>query len=142
MSPSTTAWPDPAVVYQLVPVGLIEFLAVFTLVTALVSGLVALARSGRGRDFEDVVSAGPASWRLLPSRWLLPGLAMLAGPSPGSAGSALAYVLAAVLIWLGAMNAVRRGLADDRRAGGRDRIDPADDGWPGPDGRTARPHRR
>src|ERR1022692_2699244 len=46
-----TAWPDPAVVYQLVPVGLIKFLAVFPVVTALASGLVVLARSGRGRLF-------------------------------------------------------------------------------------------
>ena len=85
----TTAWPDPAVVYQLVPVGLIEFLAVFTIVTALASVLVALARSGRGRSFEDVVrpalmvaSAAVAA--------ALPGVAMLAGASLGSAGFALA----------------------------------------------------
>ena len=70
----------------------------------------------------------------------LPGVAMLAGASLGSAGSALAYVLAAVLIWLGGMNAVRRRLADDRqatdrRAGARDRSYQADDGRTGPDDR-------
>src|ERR1022692_2555056 len=130
----TTAWPDPAVVYQLVPVGLIEFLAVFTIVTALASGLAAPARSGRGRAFEDVVR--PALLVAAAAVAVaLPGVAMLAGASLGSAGSALAYVLAAVLIWLGAMNAVRRGLADDRRSGGRDRSYPADDGWSGPDDR-------
>ncbi|MGI9009351.1 MAG: hypothetical protein ACR2FU_24705, partial [Streptosporangiaceae bacterium] len=36
-----TSWPDPAAVYQLVPVGLIKFLAVFTLLTALGSALAA-----------------------------------------------------------------------------------------------------
>ena len=130
----TTAWPDPAVVYQLVPVGLIKFLAVGTLVTALASGLVALARSGRGRAFGDVVR--PALIVAAAAVALaLPGAAMLAGASLGSAGSALACVLAAVLIWLGGINAVRRGLADDRRAGGRDRSHPADDGWSGPEDR-------
>jgi quinol monooxygenase YgiN len=135
----TTAWPDPAGVYQLVPVGLIKFLAVFTLVTALASALVALARSGRGRTFTDVVrpaliaaAAGVAV--------ALPGAAMLAGASLGSAGFALAYVLAAVLIWLGGMNAVRRGLADDRRLSARDRSRPADDDWAGPDDRRRDRH--
>jgi quinol monooxygenase YgiN len=136
----TTAWPDPAAVYQLVPVGLIKFLAVFTLVTALASCLVALARSGRGRPFQDVVRpalVGAAAAVAV----ALPGVAMLAGASLGSAGSALAYLLAAVLIWLGGMSAVRRvvaddrrGLADDRRAGVRDRSYPVNEGW-GPDGR-------
>jgi len=137
LSPSvtlTTAWPDPAVVYQLVPVGLIKFLAVFTIVTAIASGLAALARSGRGRAFEDVVR--PALIVAAAAVAVaLPGVAMLAGASLGSAGSALACVLAAVLIWLGAMNAVRRGLAADSRAGGRDRSYPPDDGWSGPDDR-------
>ncbi len=140
----TTAWPDPAVVYQLVPVGLIKFLAVFTLVTALASGMVALARSGRGRVFGDMVRpaiivAGAAV------AVALPGVAMLAAVSLGSAGFALAYVLAAALIWLGGMSAVRRGLAsdgrpEDRRPGGRDRSYPADDGWPGPNGRRSDPN--
>ncbi len=134
----TTAWPDPAVVYQLVPVGLVKFLAVFTLVTALGCGLAALVRSGRGRAFEDVVR--PALIVAAAAVAVaLPGVAMLAGVSLGSAGFALAYVLAAALIWLGGMNAVRRGLADNRRpddrpAGGRDRSYPADDGWSGPNG--------
>src|ERR1017187_8649858 len=122
----TTAWPDPAVVYQLVPVGLIEFLAVFTIVTALASGLAAPSRSGRGRAFEDVVR--PALLVAAAAVAVaLPGVAMLAGASLGSAGSALAYVLAAVLIWLGAMNAVRRGLADDGRSGRDDRHRDRDD---------------
>jgi quinol monooxygenase YgiN len=129
----TTAWPDPAVVYQLVPVGLIEFLAVFTIVTALASGLVALARSGRGRSFEDVfrpalmVAAAAVAAAL-------PGVAMLAGASLGSAGFALTSVLSAMLIWLGGVNAVRRGLADGSEAGRRDRSYPAGDGWSGPHG--------
>ena len=130
----TTAWPDPAVVYQLVPIGLIKFLAVLTLVTALSSALVALARSGRGRAFDDVVR--PALIVAAAAVAVaLPGVAMLAGASLGSAGSALACLLASVLIWLGGVNAVRRGLADDRRAGERDRSYPADDGWSAPGGR-------
>ncbi len=53
-----TSWPDPAVVYQLVPVGLIEFVAVFAIMSALVTALVLVARSGRGHAFADLVRPG------------------------------------------------------------------------------------
>ena len=106
----STAWPDPAHVYQLVPVGLIEFLAGFSGFIALLAVLAALARSGRGPGFTEV--AGPAliaGCAALAA--VLPGAAMLAGTTVGSTGFALAGLLAAGLTWFAATRAASLGLA-------------------------------
>ncbi len=106
----STAWPDPARVYQLVPVGLIEFLAGFSGFFALLAVLAALVRSGRGPGFTEV--AGPAliaGCAALAA--VLPGAAMLAGTTIGSTGFALAGLLAAGLTWFAATRAAGLGLA-------------------------------
>src|SRR5215813_13800375 len=119
-TPLSTSWPDPAVFYQLIPVGLIDFLAMFTVATAVVSGLVVLARSGRGPEFEAVV--GPALSAAAAAVVIaVPGLMMLAHVRLSSAVFALTSVLAAALIWRAAATASRRGLADDHRVGVGDR---------------------
>jgi quinol monooxygenase YgiN len=112
----STAWPDPAMVYQLVPVALIEFLAVFTLLTALGSALTAGGRSGRGREFADLlrpvlIGAGAAV------AVALPGAAMLTGFSLGSTGSGLAQVAAVALTWYAAVTAGQAGLTGQLPAG-------------------------
>jgi quinol monooxygenase YgiN len=119
-TPLSSSWPDPAVFYQLIPVGLIDFLAMFTVGTAVVSALVVLARSGRGPDFEAV--AGPAlSAAAAAVVVAVPGLMMLAHVRLSSTVFALTTVLAAALTWRAATTASRRGLADDHRAGVQDR---------------------
>src|SRR6266568_2897154 len=122
----STAWPDPAVVYQLVPVGLIEFLAAFAVIIAVLAGLAVLVRSGRGRGFAEVVRPGLlASGAAVAAA--LPGVAMLAGTTLGSTGFALAGVLAAGLTWFAATTAARQDLAGDRRPGEAGRRVPGDD---------------
>ncbi len=124
----STSWPDPAKFYQLIPLGLIDFLAAFTLATALVSALVVVARSGRGRAYEEVVR--PALLASAAAIVLsLPGLMMFAHVTFGGSVFALAAVLAAVLTWLAAVAASRRGLTDDRGSADRDRRRPAGPGW-------------
>jgi quinol monooxygenase YgiN len=119
-TPLSTSWPDPAVFYQLIPVGLIDFLAVFTVATAVVSGLVVLVRSGRGPEFEAVVS--PALTAAAAAVMVaVPGLMMLTHVRLSSAVFALTTLLAAALTWLAARTASRRGLADDRAVGDRER---------------------
>ncbi len=118
-----TTWPDPAVVYQLVPVGLIKFLAVFTLLIALGSALTAGARSRRGPEYEvvtrPVLIAAAAAVMVA-----LAGAAMLAGSSLGSTGSALAQLAAVALTWYAAVLAGRAGLVDEPRPVARD-----EDSW-------------
>jgi quinol monooxygenase YgiN len=119
-TPLSSSWPDPAVFYQLIPVALIDFLALFTVVTAVVSGLVVLVRSGRGPDFAAVV--GPALTGAAAAILIaVPGLMMLAHVRLSSTIFALTTVLAAVLTWGAATSASRRGLADDRPARDRER---------------------
>ncbi len=124
----STSWPDPAVFYQLIPLGLIEFLAALSLATALISALVVLARSGRGRAYEEVVRPGllACAAAIVLS---LPGLMMFAHVRFGSSFFALAALLAAVLAWVAAVTASRRGLAADRASADRDRGRPAGPGW-------------
>ncbi|HEX9553382.1 MAG TPA: antibiotic biosynthesis monooxygenase [Streptosporangiaceae bacterium] len=123
-TPLTSSWPDPAVFYQLIPAGLIDFLAVFTVATAVVSGLVVLVRSSRGPAFEAMVrpalTAAAAAVVIA-----VPGLMMLAHVRLSSAIFALTTVLAAALTWLAATTASRRGLADDRLADDRLAVDRA-----------------
>jgi quinol monooxygenase YgiN len=115
-----SSWPDPANVYQLIPVGLIDFLAVFTVATAVIGGLVVLVRAGRGPEFETVV--GPALTAAAAAVAIaVPGLMMLAQAKLSSAVFALTSVLAAVLTWRAATTASRRGLADEPQAGDRGR---------------------
>src|SRR5262245_15318663 len=119
-TPLSTSWPDPALFYQLIPVSLIDFLAMFTVGTALVSVIVVLARSGRGPEFEAVV--GPALSAAAAAVVIaVPGLMMLAHVSLSSTVFAVTTVLAAALIWRAAATASRRGLADNHRAGVQDR---------------------
>ena len=131
-----TSWPDPAAAYELVPVALIEFLAVFTLLTALGSALAAWIKARRGPDEEPLllpglIGAGAAI------AVALPGAAMLPGSSLGSAGSGLAQLAAAALTWYAVVMAGRAGLIDQvrpasRRAAGPGRRAAADDDWSQP----------
>jgi quinol monooxygenase YgiN len=129
----TTSWPDPTVFYQLIPLGLIKILAVFTLLIAVVSGLVALARSGRGGESGALV--GPALTAAAASALVaVPGLMMLAHVGMHSSVFALTGLLAAMLTWLAAATAGRRGLADDRLADDREpRRQYTDSRWYEPD---------
>ncbi|HEX5190202.1 MAG TPA: antibiotic biosynthesis monooxygenase [Streptosporangiaceae bacterium] len=127
-SPLSTSWPDPEKFYQLIPLGLIDFLAGFTLATALISAVVVMARSGRGRAYEEVVrSALLACGAAIAVS--LPGLMMFAHITFGGSVFSLAAAAAAVLTWVAAVTASRRGLADDRAAADRDRRRPAGPAW-------------
>jgi quinol monooxygenase YgiN len=116
----STSWPNPSKVYQLIPLGLIYFLAAFTVATAVISALVVLTRSGRGRAYEEVTRPG-----LLASAAAIvisvPGLMMFAHVRLSATVFALAALVAAVLTWLAAASASRRGLADDRGSADQDR---------------------
>ncbi|MGN6677642.1 MAG: antibiotic biosynthesis monooxygenase [Streptosporangiaceae bacterium] len=131
----STSWPDPSVFYNLIPVGLIDFLAVFTAATALISALVVLARSSRGPAYAEVT--GPALTACAAAIVIsAPGLMMFAHVKFGSTVFALVALLAAVLTWLAASSASRRGLTDDQRsADGNSRRQPAGPGWYDPDDR-------
>src|SRR6266436_5394813 len=61
-TPLTNSWPDPAVFYQLIPAGLIDFLAVFTVATAVVSGLVVLVRLSSAIFALTTVLAAALTW--------------------------------------------------------------------------------
>ena len=142
VTPLTSSWPDPTVFYQLIPVSLIDFIAVFTVVTAVVSGLVVLVRSGRGPAFEPVVrpalTAAAAAVLIA-----VPGLMMFAHVTLTSTVFALTTVLAAALTWLAATTASRRGLADDRLAGDREgRRQIGGPGWYGSDDELDDPRHR
>ncbi len=130
LSPSaklSSSWPDPAVFYQLIPLGLIDFLAAFTVATAVISALVALARSGRGRAYQEVV--GPALTGSAAAIVIsVPGLMIFAHVQLGGTVFALVAVVAVVLTWLAAASAARRGLAGGRSAADRERR-PAGPGW-------------
>src|SRR5262249_38072209 len=108
----STSWPNPSKFYQLIPLGLIKFLAAFTVATAVISALVVLARSGRGRAYEEVtrpaLTASAAAIVIS-----VPALMMFAHVKLGATVFALAALVAAVLTWLAAVSASRRGLADD-----------------------------
>ena len=115
----STAWPDPHAVYQLVPVALIEFVAGFTLLTALGSVLAAGIRSGRGPEFSAVlrpVLTGAGAAVLV----AVPGAAILAGYSLGGVGFALAQLAAAALTWYAVVIAGRAGLIEPARSAARD----------------------
>ncbi|MGN6791838.1 MAG: putative quinol monooxygenase [Streptosporangiaceae bacterium] len=125
----SSSWPDPSVFYQLIPVGLIDFLAAFTVATAVISALVALARSSRGPGYEEVTRPAliAASAAIVIS---VPGLMMFAHVKFGSTVFALVALMAAVLTWLAASSASRRGLTEDRASADRDgRRQPAGRGW-------------
>jgi quinol monooxygenase YgiN len=127
----TKAWPDPAIYYEPVPKLLIEFLAIFTIATAIGIALVVMLRAshgGRGSSDEmqpALLGAGAAG--LL----ALPGLSMAAGlPLPAKDLFAVACALAVALIWFAVSSAERHGLTeagqdgDDGRYGG-DQAHPA-----------------
>jgi quinol monooxygenase YgiN len=124
----SSSWPNPSKFYQLIPLGLIKFLAAFTVATAVISALVVLARSGRGRAYEEVtrpaLTASAAAIVIS-----VPALMMFAHVQLGATVFALAALVAAVLTWLAAVSASRRGLADDRGSGDRDRRQPTGPSW-------------
>jgi quinol monooxygenase YgiN len=125
----STSWPDPSKFYQLIPLGLIDFLAAFTVASAVISALVVLARSGRGRAYEEVtrpaLTASAAAIVIS-----VPGLMMFAHVKFGATVFALVALVAAVLTWLAAASASRRGLADDSGPADRDRLrQPAGPSW-------------
>jgi quinol monooxygenase YgiN len=124
----STSWPDPEKFYQLIPLGLIYFLAGFTFATALISAVVVMARSGRGRAYEEVVRPALLACGAAIAA-SLPGLMMFAHVTFRGSVFSLAAVAAAVLTWVAAVTASRRGLADDRAAADRDRRRPAGPGW-------------
>ncbi|HVB45371.1 MAG TPA: antibiotic biosynthesis monooxygenase [Streptosporangiaceae bacterium] len=111
----TNAWPDPALLYNLVPLALIGFIAVFTFVTAMVTLIVALSRSSRDRASRDavrpLVAASVAAMAVV-----LPGLSWTAAkagfalPLPAKDGFAIGCLLAAGLTWSAATMAERLGV--------------------------------
>jgi quinol monooxygenase YgiN len=129
------SWPDPAVFYQLIPLGLIDFLAAFTLATVVISALVVLARSNRGRAYAEVTR--PALMACAAAVLIaLPGLLMFLHMHVGGAVFAALAVLATVLTWLAAIAAARSGAAHDRGHADRDRRQPAGPGWYDSDDRS------
>jgi quinol monooxygenase YgiN len=132
-TPLSKSWPDPTAFYQLIPLGLIKFVAAFTILTAVVSGIVALARSGRGREFAAVV--GPALATAAAATIVaVPGLMMIAHVRQHASVFALTGLLAAALTWLAATTAGRRGLAEGRLENDRDGARQyADSDWYEPD---------
>ena len=129
------SWPDPAVFYQLIPLGLIDFLAAFTLATAVISALVVMTRSNRGRAYAEVTR--PAFLACAAAVFIaVPGLLMSVHKHAGGTVFALASLLATILTWLAAISAARSQLADDRGAE-RDRRPPAGPGWYDTDARSS-----
>jgi quinol monooxygenase YgiN len=122
------SWPNPAVFYQLIPLGLIYFVAAFTLATAVISALVVLARSNRGSGYAEVTR--PALMACAATVLLaLPGLLMFAHAHAGGTVFALLALLATVLTWLAAVAAERSGLAGDRSRADRDHGRPSGSDW-------------
>jgi hypothetical protein len=105
------AWPDPSVFYQVIPRGLIEFLAAFTIATALVTGSLVMYRASRGRSPAQVTRpalAGVAGAVLV----ALPGVSRAAHlPLPPKDLFAACCALAAGLTWWAARMAEHGGLA-------------------------------
>jgi quinol monooxygenase YgiN len=133
------SWPDPAVFYQLIPLGLIDFLAAFTLVTAVISALVVLARSNRGPAYAEVTR--PALMACAAAVLIaLPGLLIFLHMHVGGAVFAALAVLATVLTWLAAVAAARSEPAHDRGHADRDRRQPAGPGWYDSDDRSGDRH--
>ena len=113
LNPNVTfskAWPDPAVVYQLVPKGLIELIAVVTMVTAVLSALVVLIRRNRGRQRAELVlpallAATAAAFAALPGVNMAARLGL-----PAKDVFAVSGALAAALIVFAVRAAEHRGL--------------------------------
>jgi len=107
------AWPSPALHYETIPKGLIDFLAAFTMVTALAAALVLGIRSSRGRGRAEVTQPGlvvAAAAAVV----ALPGLSSAARlPVPPKDLFALTCALAAGLVWFAARAADHRGLIDE-----------------------------
>jgi quinol monooxygenase YgiN len=109
-------WPDPAVFYQVIPLAVLGFLAVFTVVTAVSSLGIAMVRSSRGQLARD--EAGPIMLVAVSAfAVVLPELAWLAQKSAGIApllpakdAFAASCTLAACLAAYAARPAGRRDL--------------------------------
>ena len=108
----TKRWPDPAIVYQIVPKGLIELVAAVTMVTAVLTALVVLIRRNRGRQRAEVVqpaltAAAAAAFAALPGVNMAGHLALPAKDLFAASGA-----LAAALIVFAARAAEHRGLLE------------------------------
>ena len=105
-------WPNPRIVYQLVPRGLIELVAVFVMITAAVGAVAVWVKSSRGRQQREVVQ--PALVTAAAAAFTaLPGVSMAAHlPLPSKDLFALCGALAAGLVWFAARAAEHRGLTE------------------------------
>ncbi len=129
-APFSKTWPDPTVYYQLWPRGVLDVLASFTFVTAVVAVGVMLARSRHDDDAK--AAAGPVAAASAAAALLaVPGLAMIAQlvgvslPLLGRSVFALACTGAAVLTWFAGRQAARLDRAGARATGDYGRPDPA-----------------
>jgi quinol monooxygenase YgiN len=123
----STTWPAPALYYQLAPKAVLQFLALFTFVTAAVAAIVMTDRSRhKAASAAQPVACACAAAALL----AVPGLAMLALstahvslPLLGRSVFALACTGAAGLTWLAGTAAARLDKAGARARAGAARHD-------------------
>jgi len=116
----TTNWPDPSIYYQIAPLAVLGFLALFTTATSLGALAIAMTRSSRGQlprsEKAAALNLAAAAFFVV-----LPGLAWLAHKSVGIAPPlpdkdifAACCLLAVGLIWYAARIAGDRDLSQAR----------------------------
>jgi len=110
----TKRWPEPAIFYQIAPLGVLGFLALFTAVTAAVALLIAVVRSSRGQVPEArpavILSLAALAVELPGLAWLAQKLAGIVAPLPPKDIFAASCTLAAGLAWYAASAAGGRDI--------------------------------
>jgi quinol monooxygenase YgiN len=130
----STKWADPTVVYQLAPLVVLGFLALFTFITALATIVVTAARSARehlaGAESRPVIITALAVVALaIPGlSWLMRKGIGLSLPLAAKDWFAVSCVLAVALVWYAAKVAGGRDLSNAELDPRGDRPGPRDDG--------------
>src|ERR1700691_3410550 len=128
----STKWADPTVVYQLAPLAVLGFLALFTFITALAAIGVTAVRSSREHlapgETRPVIMTGLAVVALaIPGlSWLMRKGIGLSLPLGAKDWFAVSCVLAVALVWYAAKVAGSRDLSNAQ-------LDPSDDEHADPD---------
>src|ERR1700722_17016934 len=143
----STKWPDPSVVYQIAPLTVLGFIAIFTAVAAVVTFIVALTRSSR-QGLPAAVTRPAVLIAVAAFVVVLPGLSWLASKAigvslPGGSASLFAFcsTITAFLIWYAARVAGERDLSQVQAAPAPDRRSDDDCDATG-DGESYRPRVR
>jgi len=129
----STKWPDPSVVYQIAPLTVLGFIAIFTAVAAVITFVIALTRSSR-QDLPKAATRPAVLIAVAAFIVVLPGLSWLASKGIGVSlplGSAGLFAFCstgtAILIWYAARVAGERDLSQVQPAAVQDRR--PDDDW-------------